>query len=252
MVDERKIISNFKRLFRKDSLMICNTKILIFVTLLLALSPTLNAQRFKGAVMGGMNLSQLDGDEVVGYNKVGGHFGVGVILPIKKWDITLETVYNQKGAREKAQYEFWMYDSIGMTLDSTLYTGEYKVNLDYVEIPLMVHYTDKERLSAGMGFSYGRLVKVTEVEHGGSIPPYSDTVAFNKNDWNILFDLQFRIWRQLKGNVRFAYSLVPIRERTYQDIIYEVNDPWTRKQYNHLFTFRLVYVFNEQFQKKEN
>lgn len=224
----------------------------IFVFLLLFfLSSSLHAQRFKGAVMGGMNISQVDGDEVVGYSKVGGHFGVAAILPINKWDITLETVFNQKGAREKAQYTFWKYDSIGSTLDSTLYTGEYLLKLDYVEVPLMVHYTDRERLTVGAGFSYGRLVNAKEVEHGGSIPPYSDTVAFNKNDWNILFDLQFRIWRQLKGNVRFAYSLAPIRERTYQDIIYETKDPWTRKQYNHLFTFRLVYVFNEQFQKPE-
>jgi hypothetical protein len=45
--------------------------------------------------------------------------------------------------------------------------------------------------------------------------------------------------------------MVPIRERTYHDVIYELKDPWTRKQYNHLFTIRLVYVFNEQYQKKE-
>ena len=230
-----------------------NIKYIFLLSLLLALSLVLNAQRFKGAIMGGMNISQVDGDEVYGYKKVGGHFGLAAILPVKKkWDITLETVYNQKGAREKARYEFWMYDSTGMSLDSSLYTGEYKVNLDYVEIPLMVHYTDKERLTVGMGFSYGRLVNVKEVEHGGSIPPYSDTVEFSKNDWNILVDLQFRIWRQLKGNIRFAYSIVPIRERTYHDIIYELKDPWTRKQYNNLLTFRLVYIFNEKYQKNEN
>jgi hypothetical protein len=227
-------------------------KYILLIILLLALSPLLNAQRFKGAVMGGMNIAQVDGDEVVGYKQIGGHFGLAAILPIKNWDITLETVFNQKGAKEKAQYEYWVYDSTGypLTLDSTLYSGQYNLRLDYVEIPLMVHYTDKERLTAGLGFSYGRLVNVTEIEHGGSIKPYSDTVAFNKNDWDILFDLQFRIYRQLKANIRFAYSLVPIRERTYHDIIYEQQEPWTRKQYNHLFTFRLVYVFNEQYEKK--
>ena len=227
-------------------------KYLLLIILLFALSPVLNAQRFKGAVMGGINISQVDGDLVVGYNKVGGTFGLAAILPIKKnWDITLETVFNQKGAREKAQYQYWIYDSTAMSLDSTLYTGEYQLNLNYVEVPLMAHYTDKERLTVGLGFSYGRLVNVKETEHGGTIPPYSDTVAFSKNDWNILIDLQFRIWRQLKGNVRFAYSLVPIRERTFHDVIYELKDPWTRQQYNNLFTFRLVYVFNEQYQKRE-
>jgi len=236
--------------------MIRKIKYLLPLTILLiALSPSLYAQKFKAAVMAGMNISQVDGDEVVGYNKVGAHFGVAAILPIKKWDITLETVYNQKGAREKQQYEYWLKDSVFVDdnyqgMDSTLYTGEYTLHLDYVEVPVMVHYTDKEKFTAGIGFSYGRLVNVKEIEHGGSIPPYSDTVAFKKNDWDILFDLQFRIYKQLKANVRFAYSLAPIRERTYHDVIYEQKDPWTRKQYNHLFTFRLVYVFNEQYQKK--
>ena len=107
-----------------------NIKYIFLLSLLLALSLVLNAQRFKGAIMGGMNISQVDGDEVYGYKKVGGHFGLAAILPVKKkWDITLETVYNQKGAREKARYEFWMYDSTGMSLDSSLYTGEYKGNI---------------------------------------------------------------------------------------------------------------------------
>ncbi|MFA4863775.1 MAG: hypothetical protein WC605_08400, partial [Bacteroidales bacterium] len=61
-------------------------KYLLIVSLLLALSSPLSAQRFKGAVMGGMNLSQVDGDEVYGYKRVGGHFGLAAILPIKKWD----------------------------------------------------------------------------------------------------------------------------------------------------------------------
>ncbi len=204
----------------------------------------ISAQRFKGAVMGGMNISQVDGDEVVGYNKVGGHLGVAAILPINKFDITLETVFNQKGAREKAQYDYY---------DSTLgyrYTGEYNLRLNYVEVPVLAHYTDKERYTFGLGFSYGRLVSTDETEHGGNVPPYSDTVPFKKNDYNVLVDLQVRIWKQLKFNARFAYSIAPIRERTYYDVIYDTKDPWTRKQYNHLFTFRLVYVFNERFEPR--
>lgn len=218
-------------------------KYLILTFLLYALCTTLYAQRFKGAVMGGMNLSQVDGDEVIGYKRVGGHFGVAAILPIKNFDITLETVFNQKGAREKQQYI--LYDS----LDNITYTGEYNLRLNYVEVPLVAHYTDKERYTVGLGFSYGRLVSFSEVEHGGIIPPYSDTVAFNKSDYNVLLDLQIRIWKQLKFNTRFSYSIVPIRERTYNDVIYQLKDPWTRKQYNHMLTFRLVYIFNEKFQE---
>jgi len=70
-------------------------------------------------------------------------------------------------------------------------------------------------------------VKTSEIEQGGGIPPYSDTVAFNKSDWNVLVDAQIRIWKQLKFNVRFAYSLVPIRERIYYDVRGKIEEPWT-------------------------
>lgn len=233
----------------KDFLMIRISRHILLILMLFALCPSLSAQQFKAAIMGGMNISQVDGDEVYGFKRVGGHLGAGVILPIKKWDITLETVFNQKGAVEKQQYEYWKQDSVLNTVDSTLYTGEYDLRLNYVEIPLMVHYTDRERYTVGLGFSYGRLVSFSEIEHGGNVPPYSDTVAFNKNEFCVLADLQIRIWKQLKFNVRYSYSIVPIRERTFHDVIYQQNPPWTRQQYNNMLTFRLVYVINEQFEK---
>ncbi len=210
---------------------------LIIITVLLALSPELFAQRFLGAVAGGMNLTQVDGDEVVGYKRVGGHLALGAILPIKKkWDITLETVFNQKGAYEGAQYRDSLY--------GTVINGKYDLRLNYVEVPLTAHFTDRERFTVGGGFAYGRLVSFKEVEHDGAVPPYSDTVAFKKNDYSVLIDLQVRIWKSLKFNFRYEYSMVPIRERVYIDP-YGIKDPNTRKQYNNMLTFRMVYIINE-------
>lgn len=207
---------------------------LIFIILLLLASVGAQAQRFKAMVMGGMNMSQVDGDEVYGYHRFGANAGVGVILPIKSWDVTLETVFNQKGAYQKAIYP------------ADTLTGEYDLRLNYVEVPLLIHYTDKQIITAGVGVSWGRLVYASEEEHSGNDPPYTDSVQFDKNDFNILADIQLRVWRQLKFNVRFAYSLAPIRERYYNPLPGTI-EPWSRKQYNHLFTFRLVYVINERY-----
>lgn len=222
----------------------------VIIVLLAASGSAAEAQRFLGLVGAGMNLSQVDGDEVVGYKKIGRQLSLGVSLPIrKKWDVTLETVFSQKGAREKAQYIHTVTDSTVIPVKTFTYTGEYNLRLNYVEVPLTAHYTDKEKFTVGMGFSYGRLVNSKETEHGGNIAPYSDTVKFRNNDWNVVFDLQFRIWKQLKGNVRFNYSMFPVRERIYKDVIYGIRDPYERKQYNHLFTVRFIYVFNEKYNK---
>jgi hypothetical protein len=211
--------------------------LLILILLLFVLSSALTAQRFKGAVMAGMNLSQVDGDEVVGFKRIGGHFGLAAILPIKNWDITLETIFNQKGAYEGVQYQDSAFGA--------LLNGKYDLRLNYVEVPILAHYTDRNLFTVGAGFSYGRLVSSKEVEHNGAVPPYSDTVAFNKNDYSVLIDLQIRVWKRLKFNVRYGYSMVPIRERTFHDR-YSINPPFDRKQYNNMLTFRLVYVFNEE------
>lgn len=214
---------------------------LIIIVIFVILSSALYSQRFQGAVMAGMNISQVDGDEVFGYHRVGGHFGLAAILPVKeKWDLTLETVFNQKGAYQKPQYK----DSVF----GTVLNGQYDLHLDYVEIPFMAHYTDRFRYSVGAGFSYGRLVYSKEVEHNGAIPPYSDTVAFNKNDWDVLVDLQIRVWKRLKFNARYSYSMAAIRERVFIDP-WEQKDPESRKQYNNMLTFRVVYVFNENLDK---
>lgn len=219
------------QLLKKDNI---TSVFLLFALcpLLFALSLPVSAQRFMGAVMGGMNISQVDGDEVYGYHRVGGHLGAAAILPIKNWDITLETVFNQKGAYQKPVFP-------GDSLN-----GQYDLRLNYIEVPLLAHYTDKKFITAGAGFSWGRLVSFKEIEHGGNQTPYADSVPFRKNDFNILVDAQIRVYKRLKFNVRFAYSLASIRQRTFDPYPGFV-EPVTREQYNHLFTFRLVYVFNE-------
>ncbi len=209
---------------------------IFLLIMLLALSSMLRAQVFKGALMGGVNICQVDGDEIYGYHRFGAHVGAAAILPLKNWDITLETVYNQKGSYQKAKYP-------GDSLN-----GQYDLKLNYIEVPLLVHYTDKKFITGGVGFSWGRLIYSKEIEHAGAQPPYSDSVGFNKNDFNFLADVMIRVYKQLKFNIRFAYSVVPIRERVFDPAW--AQEPWTRKQYNHLFTFRVVWVFNEKYGKR--
>lgn len=57
------------------------------------------SQKIKGALIFGTNICQVDGDEVYGFHKFGFNTGVSAIIPFgnnNQWDITLETLYNQK------------------------------------------------------------------------------------------------------------------------------------------------------------
>ncbi len=206
--------------------------LLLVATLITAFLPvTVHAQMIKGQVMGGFNLAQVDGDEVYGYKRIGGNLGVGAIIPLgKNWDISLETSFNQKGAFQKPQYES---DSLN---------GAYEIRLNYVEVPVLIHYTDKEFITGGLGFSWGRLVGAREYEHERLTATTANNGVYNLNDFCIVLDLRIRLVDRLKFNFRYQYSMVKIREREYSNL---ANESWNRNQFNNLLTFRLVYVFNE-------
>lgn len=203
----------------------------------LLLASCMQAQRIQAAVIAGANLSQVDGDEIYGFNKIGWNTGLGAVVPFgKNFQFSIETLYSQKGSYQSPQYED--VDSSG-----NVTTGEYKVTLDYLEVPVMVMYNDKDVITGGLGFSYGRLVRVNEYEHGQKVE--STTVnngPYSRNDYSALADVRFRVYKKIKLNLRYTYSLAKIRTREYENLL---GDTWTRDQYNNTITFRVIYMFNE-------
>ena len=248
--------------------------LLTFLLFLFAV-PMLQAQIIKGEAFAGMSLSQVDGDECYGYDRFKGQFGVGALVPVTDWmDVGLEILYNPKGALRK--------DTLDQ--DSGHFNGLYNLKLNYAEIPLMIYLTDKQRYSVGIGGAYGRLVGISEQINGAytetsvgdgklrwkdgysgqdlgfirndddlELPEFqeSDTSltiinsnTYHRRDISFCADLRVRIWEGLHLQLRYQYSLLPIRTR-----LYEVQNPYTtfhvRLQYNNQIALRLTYIFNE-------
>ena len=260
----------------------------------LMVAPTLlHAQIVKGELFLGGNITQVDGDECYRFRKLGVHAGAGALIPITNWmDIGLEVLFNQKGA--------YKGDSINQHLG--LYTGTYKLNLNYAEIPVMVYLTDKDRYSLGVGVSYGRIVGLQEYVNGQSTAirlgdgqihwrneeagfpdlsqatngkeltkllyeagypqdaPIEELVpqviansdSYRAHDFNICADMRVRLWEGIHAELRYQYSLAPIRTRLfYKDVnetILKTDDSRVQpiqRQYNNSITLRVVYLFNE-------
>ena len=269
------------------------------ITLLLlafiAASPALlHAQIIKGEVFLGGNITQVDGDECYRFRKLGVHAGAGALIPITNWmDVGIEVLFNQKGAYKR--------DSINQHLG--LYTGRYKLNLNYAEIPVMIYLTDKDRYSIGVGVSYGRIVGLQEyindqatairlgdgllhwkeeadgrpdISHVADIKALTDklyeagysqnepiedlvprTIAnsdsYRAHDFNICADLRVRLWEGIHAELRYQYSLAPIRTRLFykdaNETILKTDDRRVQplqRQYNNSITLRVVYIFNER------
>ena len=196
-------------------------------------------KEFKGVLIAGMNLSQVDGDEVYGFNKMGLTAGVGAIIPLwHRFSLSVEVLYDQRGAFRK-------YAPVPDSVNTTPY---YSLKWDYLSAPVMIHFEDRNTWTFGVGFSYGRIISFKEVEHGIS-KPWNDRPEITyktKNDFNIIADLRFRIWKHLKFNIRYSYSLAKIRTRWY-DPNPGIVSPWERNQYNNVITLRLLYYLNEKY-----
>ncbi len=194
-----------------------------------------NAQVFRGLAICGFNATQVDGDEVFGYKKYGWNVGAGVQIPFKdKWFISLENIYNRKGAYQPPRFT----DSL---------SGEYRLILNYVEVPLLIQFEDKKTMTFGLGVSWGKLIEVKEYEHGNRVAATTLSGPYARSDWNFLGDVRFALYKRLKFNFRYAYSLGKIRTRTFNN----KQEIWTRKQFNNLLTFRLIYVINEKISRKK-
>jgi hypothetical protein len=200
---------------------------ILFLLLIIFTSGQSYSQRIKGAVIAGFNATQVDGDKAFGYNKLGFNVGAAAIIPFKKkWSISLENIFSQKGSHRGEIY---------IDPDES---GSYTLRLNYVEVPVLVHYTDKKIITVGTGFSWGSLVGAKEWEHGYRTETSPDHGPYDKNDFSWLADVRFKIWKRLKFNFRFSYSIAKIRTRIFSD--------GERKQYNNVLSFRLLYIFNEQ------
>lgn len=269
---------------------------IIWVIIIITSFQNANSQVIKGYVASGTNLSQVDGDQAFGFHKFGLNVGLGVDVKISNlFSATLEANYNQKGAR---RYLF----SQGYTLQCNYAEVPIMFNItdDFIRFGVgfsfsslvgqTKEYEPRHGLPPDHAFiaiynktddmmTYSDFLLQSQAEDkplaymNEVVAPWNDANdGFTKNNFNIIADLTFPIWKRLKGNVRYSYSLNPIRKvdyylyggvnfdnsktdyDIYPDGNYADNDffeCFTRKEYHNCISFRLIYYFNEK-QVEEN
>ena len=182
-----------------------------------------------GAIAGG-NFAQVDGDNFAGYYKFGANVGGIAYAKIRKnTALSFELLYSQKGARSNIT----RYGDI----DSSIVITKYSVDLRYAEIPVMINFFDQHRSHLGIGVSYGQLLNATEKVT--TVPAYThdlNNYPFKKSDLQLIAGAQLHVWKGLFANLRFQYSLIPIRTNVPSGIS-------RSSQYNNVWTVRLMYLF---------
>lgn len=187
-----------------------------------------NAQKFEGGVATGLNFSQLDGDRLSGYNKVGLNGGLWVSYPFNdKWSAGLEFLYTQKGAVRLTSQD---------TINSPETFDRYRIN--YLEIPLFAAYTYKKFTFQG-GLTGGVLLKA-EVKDFTGIQDFKD--QFKPFDNQFLLGAVYSINEKTAIQLRYQYSIRSLAKDDWRTVF--VDNAFSRKivgLYNNLFSFTVKF-----------
>ncbi len=194
---------------------------ILFVLSFLFIYP-IQAQ-FKGGFYVGINGSQVDGDKLAGFYKLGANLSVAVEYPFAEhFGASMEISYTQKGSQTK-----WVQGI----------PRQFFLKLDYIEVPLMLNYHDNKKVTLSAGIGINSLVYV-----------YKDDIIYSNPYWNYAYpDLIKNTDIELKAggsyqlnkhwliNVLYSYSIIAMG-RSVESIYLNGG------VYNNLVSFRLGYL----------
>jgi hypothetical protein len=187
------------------------------------------ARRFRAGVVGGLNASQITGDDVGGYNRLGVHGGLRAVADLgDKKELLLELLYSQRGSYNK-------YGSPKCP------NGDISIFLQYVEVPVMFCFKDwyKEeegyyKVQACGGFSYGRLLRAKAL--GSCHDDLAENGAFNTNDISIALGADLFSSPNLVFGARWTRSLSLLYDK-------DKHDPGRNSLRGYFLSFRTAYIF---------
>lgn len=186
------------------------------------------AQRFDGGVFAGLNASQVDGDSYQGFNKPGLVAGVYVETDVAPAVfMAMEIKYAEKGSRKKVT----MKDP-----------NKYLMRLAYIDVPVYLGFRTNERGAVVAGLSAGYLMDSKESNNYGELPP-EDRHAFNTLDLQGFVGFQFELTDEIKADLRFAYSIIPIRGEPGDN---PDNYYWDRNQFNNVISLAAYYQIGKR------
>ncbi|MEE9372979.1 MAG: outer membrane beta-barrel protein [Saprospiraceae bacterium] len=181
-------------------------KLIFLLIFSLFLSPSSRGQGFSGKVIAGINASQLEGDNLKGFNKVGIHTGIGIEFFFLKNAIAIELLFNQKGSANKVQNS-----GLNQRMSTTL---------NYLQMPILYSlnswYNTNENfyyISIIGGGYYARLFSTTSSNPGLS----SFVDFFRKDDIGAVIGVQYRINKHISTSMRYDQSFLKIYNNPNND-----------------------------------
>lgn len=161
--------------------------------------PQLSAQTFSAMLVGGVNLSQIDGDKLGGFNKLGFNTGARVSAKLSdRWSLSTEFLYSQQGASRVPT------DDISSQYD--------KIRLNFVEVPLMINFSDWKIL-ASAGVSYNRLINYEVINDVGSNITDVKSEDYNTDIASLVLGASYFFSEKVALNIRWSRHLTNLKKK---------------------------------------
>jgi hypothetical protein len=207
-------------------------RLIIGLLMILAGQSNLQAQRFGAAIVAGMNASQIDGDQLAGYDKIGLTAGFKTMIQFESAiKLNVEFLYAERGSRPN--------------IFNDDYDPDINISLQYMEIPFYVSIGDwwqeegeYHKVSAHGGFSYGRLIDAKTFDYYNSSEESYDKLVpyFNQNDFSWLLGVSYRFSPRFGVMGRYTRGITPLLDP-------EKHNLNRQRLLTYLLTLRLEYYF---------
>lgn len=161
---------------------------LLVIILFLGLS--VHAQEFRSGFMLGVSATQVDGDNLSGYNKLGPHVGIFVERMFgDKFGLRPEFLFTIKGAKNYVD------------IDNT--ANPFKSSFYYIEVPFFLSYRVK-KFQFEAGPSFGVLMYSYNSDNSGK---YVMTDKYNRMEWAAHLGVSYRLKESMQLYGRYSYSM---------------------------------------------
>ncbi|HUR30274.1 MAG TPA: outer membrane beta-barrel protein [Saprospiraceae bacterium] len=204
----------------------------VFIISLLLIPGYSYSQRFSAGIVGGVNASQIDGDQLAGFDKLGLTGGIKAIVNLESvFDLNVEFLFTQRGSKP---------DIFNPDVDPDI-----KVSLDYAEIPVYVSIGDwwqeegeYHKVSAHAGVSFGRLISARTFDYFNPSDQSLDKLVpyFNNSDLSWLVGLSYRMSSKWGLTGRYTREITPLLSPEKHNLAIE-------RLLSYYMTFRLEYYF---------
>ena len=180
---------------------------------------SIQAQNFGGGLIAGVSTSQVAGDMLGGFNKLGFLTGAYTSLNVKdNISFQFEITYIEKGSRNPNLYKNTIQE----------------ITLSYVEVPISINLQQKENLGVEVGILPAFIISSKMNDE------FTDEIeiapSFEKYDFSVFAGINYHITDNIILNTRISNSIIPIRPH-----VSDATNGWNKGQYNTVLSFAIHY-----------